>query len=316
MITVPGIYLDIAAAAYHDDPCPAPSFTQSIGKIILDSSPAHARLAHPKLCPPVADDDDEPEKYTASTVIGEAAHALLIGRGKTIVVGDFDSWRSGDAKKVRAEALAAGKVAILPHHMARAYAMVEVARGQLDAAGYFAAFHTGFNADPHGAGEVVLAWQDDGLWCRTMIDWLATDRREVFDYKSSGLSCAPHAVEDRPSVMGWDIQAAMHERGLDALDPANAGRRKHFYIPQENFEPYALTVVEISEADLTLGRKKLAMAFSVWSACMSAGHWPMYPAETVLSRPRGHTETKWLEREVAHHERRGREAMLTDLSGG
>ncbi len=83
--------------------------------------------------------------------------------------------------------------------------------------------------------------------------------------------------------MGWDIQAAMHERGLDVLDPDNAGRRKHFYVNQENEPPHALTVVEISEADLTMGRKKLTMAIDIWSTCMATNTWPAYPAETVLS---------------------------------
>lgn len=292
----PGIYLDVSAADYHADPCETPSFTQSIAKVLLDQSPAHARLAHPRLAPPVTA-EDEPEKYVAAQAIGDAAHALLIGRGKTLAVFDFDSWRGKNAD-ARKAAVAEGKTPILSHHMARAYAMVEATRGQLGAE------HDWFFSQAVGSGEVVLAWQENGLWLRTMIDWINVQTKlVVVDYKSTALSCAPHAVEDRPSVMGWDIQAAMHERGLDALDPDNAGRRKHFYVNQENEPPYALTVVEISEADLTMGRKKLAMAFDIWSRCMASGQWPMYPAETVLSRPRGYLETKWLEREVAHHER-------------
>ncbi len=195
--------------------------------------------------------------------------------------------------------------------MARAYAMVEATRGQLGAE------HGWFFSQAVGSGEVVLAWQENGLWLRTMIDWINVQNKQVVvDYKSSGLSCAPHAVEDRPSVMGWDIQAAMHERGLDVLDPQNAGRRQHFYVNQENEPPYALTVVRISEADLTMGRKKLAMALDIWLHCMASGQWPAYPTETVISRPRGYLETKWLEREVTHHERKQREPMLTDMSGG
>lgn len=301
MIKAPGIFLDMSAADYHADPCETPSFSQSIGKIILDRSPAHARIAHPRLAPPVAAEDEEPEKYVAAKAIGDAAHALLIGRGKNIAVGDFDAWRSKDAQAFKTDALAKGHTPILPHHMARAFAMVEAARVQLADAGHENMF------DPQlGAGEAVIAWQEDGgLWCRAMIDWLAIDtKRIVLDYKSSGLSCAPHAVEDRPSVMGWDMQAAMHERGLDVLDPENAGRRKHYFINQENEPPYALTVIQISESDLTMGRKKLAMALDVWSACMKAGHWPLYPAEVVMSRPRGYLETHWLEREVTHHERK------------
>lgn len=298
MIKQPGIYTDIAAADYLDDPCPEPSFTQSIAKVLLDASPAHARLAHPRLAPPVAADDEEPEKYDSAKAIGDAAHVLLIGRGKQIATINFDSFRSKDAKDLRSLALSRGQTPILPHHMTRAYAMVEAARGQLGAE------HDWFFSQAVGSGEVVLAWQENGLWLRTMIDWINVQNKSVIvDYKSTALSCAPHAVEDRPSVMGWDIQAAMHERGLDVLDPKNAGRRKHFYVNQENEPPYALTVIQISEADLTMGRKKLAMALDIWARCMASGQWPTYPAETVISRPRGFLETKFLEREIAHHER-------------
>ncbi len=313
MITAPGIFTDIAAAEYFADPTPEPSFTQSIAKVLLEQSPAHARLAHPRLCTPAAAEEEETEKYVAAQAIGDAAHALLLGRGKRIAVGDFDAWRSANAKLFRAQALENGHTPILTHHMARAYAMVEAAREQLvelDVPELFG---------PQGRSEVVAAWQEDGMWCRTMIDWLGAGRTVVADYKSTAMSCAPHVVEDRPSVLGWDMQAAMHERALDTLDPENAGRRSHLFVNQENEPPYALTMIRISEADLTMGRKKLGMAADIWRRCTISGEWPRYPAETVLSRPRSYLETRFLEREVAHDEAKRaakRDPMLADLMGG
>lgn len=310
-ITEPGIYRDLAPADYFADPCPSPSLTQSIAKILIDESPAHARLAHPRLVPPVAEDaaeEDTAEKYDAVKAIGNAAHAALIGRGRDIAEGNFDSWRSKDAKTFKAEALASGKIVILSKHLARAQDMIKAASYQLDAAGHRDAFRK-------GNGEVVLAWREGDVWFRTMIDWLV-DTTKPYDYKSTGLSVAPHVVVDRPSLEGWDIQAAMHERGLDALDPTNAGRRTFHYINQENEPPYALVPVRISEHDLTMGRKKLDYAIEIWRRCMELNTWPLYPADTVMSRPRAWTEARWLERELEHEEHRGREPMLTDLRGG
>jgi len=301
-ITKPGLYFDFDPAAYLRDPCPKPSFSQSIAKVLLDQSPAHARLAHPRLSRP----DAEPQDYNADRAIGDAAHALLLGRGKRLAVADFGDWRTAAAKLFKADAIDEGTTPILTHHMARAYAMVKAAREQIAEADLPELFSS------DGDCEVVAAWTEDGLWCRTMIDWLGASRMVVADYKTTGMTCAPHAIEDRPSLMGWDIQAAMHERALDTLDADNAGRRAHFYINQENDPPYALSVIRISEADLTMGRKKLGMAADIWRRCMISGEWPRYPAEVVMSRPRQYLETKFLEREIAHDERKQRAPLAVD----
>jgi hypothetical protein len=306
----PGIYRDVAAVDYFADPCPTPSLTQSIAKILLERSPAHARLEHPKLAPPHADDDEPAEKYEKVKAIGNAAHALLIGRGKELAVLDFDSFRKDKAKEARDEAEAAGKTPVLFKHKQIAADMVMAARLQMDG-------HPAAPLFRQGAGEVVLAWKEGDLWFRAMVDWLHDDLTKVDDYKTTGLCCAPHVVADRPGEMGWDIQAAMIERGLDALDPDGAGRRRFRFINQENEPPFALTVIEISESDMTMGRKKLAMAVDIWSRCMASSEWPAYPAETVLSRPRGWTEARWLEREVAYADAGiKRKPMLTSLAGG
>jgi hypothetical protein len=310
-IDKPGFYYDIPSQAYFGDPCVTPSLTQSIAKVLLDRSPAHARLEHPRLCPP-ASDDDEPEKYVKAQAIGNAAHALLIGRGKELAVGEFDNWTTKDSKKFKIEATAAGKTVILAKHLECADEMVGAALNQLEG---MPEHRTAFRSGA-GSGEVVLAWQEDSLWFRTMVDWYRDMRPSCYDLKTSGMSCAPHAVEDRASLMGWDLQGAMHERGMDAIDPQNAGRRKYYFVALENEPPYGLTVVELSEHDLTMGRKKLQMAVDIWRRCMATNTWPVYPPETVLSRPRGYTETKFLEREIAYDERRKREPMLTDLAGG
>lgn len=327
-ITLPlgqGIHFDIPASVYFDDPCPEPSLTQSIVKVLLERSPGHARLEHPRLSTAEQPVEEEAEKYDKVKAIGNAAHALLIGRGKELAVGDFDSWRTKEAKTFREYAEAKRLTPILIDHHSIAEKMVEAAIEQLLVTEHADAFRP-----DGGDGEVVLAWCEEGTWLRTMIDWKMRAGARCYDYKTTGLSCAPHAVEDRPGELGWDVQAAMHERGLDILDPDNIGRRKFFFINQENEPPYALTPIRISEADLTLGRKKLEAGLDIWRACVASGEWPLYSPATVLSHPRGYTEARWLEREVAMDTYRGHPSyrdtrrkiaarggpMLTDLSGG
>lgn len=287
MITKPGIYTDVEPARYFEDPCPAPSFTQSLAKLILDRSPAHARLEHPRLTPPEA--DDEPEKYVAAQAIGNAAHALMIGRGRAIAEGEFNDWKTKAAQQFKADHQADGKIVILSKHMVRAQAMVHAARLQLAAAGWRRAFR-------EGHGEVVIAWEEDGLWFRSMIDWMV-DTGELYDLKTSGMSCAPHAVPMLGVDAGWDIQAAMHERGLDNLDPDNAGRRRFRFVPQENDAPFALVPVELTEAWLTMGRKKLQRAIDIWRACITKNQWPAYPNAVLRPEYPEWQERRWLDRE-------------------
>lgn len=302
-IKQPGIFLDMAAADYFADPCPEPSLTQSIAKILIERSPAHAVLEHPRFAPP-AEDDDEPEKYVAAQAIGNAAHVLMIGRGKALAVAAFDNWMSKDAKAFKAEATAAGKTPILEKHFAEANNMVNAARAQLDAIGWKDAFKLGH-------GEVVIAWKEGETWFRSMIDWMPATTI-LYDYKTSAASLAPHLIAPKMESDGWHVQAAMHERGLDAIDPRQAGRRYFRFIAQENKPPYALLGIELDEHWLTLGRKKLEYAVGMWRACMASGEWPAYPSEPFCPPYPGFRETQWLGREIANEERRQRPRIAAD----
>jgi hypothetical protein len=304
-IDAPGFYTTMTAADYFADPCPAPSLTQSVAKILLAKSPLHAWHAHPRLNPDYRHDDNT--KFD----IGNIAHRLLIGRGKDVVVLDFDDWRKSAAKEAREEASARGQFAVLGKHYSKAEAMVRAAREQLHNCGLGELFEEGY-----GLGEVVTAWQEDNIWLRQMCDWLTTDLRAFADYKSTEMSAAPHTLSRKMVNDGWAIQAAMGERGLDTISPTTAGRRRYLFVVQEDTKPYALTVAEIGEAALTMGRKQLDMAVAIWRHCIETDRWPGYPEEIARPEYPGWAETEWLNREIAHDERRQREPMLTDLRGG
>ncbi len=310
-IVEPGIYPGFDVDSYFADPAPTPSLTQSIAKVLIERSPAHAKLEHPRLAPPTTADEPA-EKYVVAQAIGNAAHQIMIGRGKDIAEANFDNWRGKDAAAFRTDAEAAGKCVILSKHLARAQDMVKAASFQLEAVGWREAFRV-------GEGEVVIAWKEGNLWFRSLIDWMQSPTM-LYDLKSTGLNCAPHAIASMIEKAGWHLQAAMHERGLDVLDPANAGRRKFRFVAIENEPPYALAAVELTEHWLTMGRKMLDHAVGIWSQCLTRNVWPAYPPEVMRPEFPGYAEAKWLTREIEHDERqrapRKREPMLTDLSGG
>jgi PDDEXK-like domain of unknown function (DUF3799) len=294
-----GIHFDMDSATYFADPCPAPSLTQSLAKLILDKSPRHAWLKSPQLNPAWAPGDAD--GYDSDRAIGNAAHAYMLGRGKQVEVMTHTNFRTKDAQEIRDAALDAGRVPILPHHDERAHAMVNVGVAQLIERDY----RDLFDPDPQlGHSEVVVICQYNGLWLRSMIDWLSEDRRIVADYKTGGMNCAPHAIDMKMKSGGVEIQAAMHELILDTIDPDNAGRRQHIFVFQENDEPYALNAFPLSEEWLTMGRKQLAMAMHQWAECIATMRWPLYPIDAGCPAYPGYQATKLLAREIEYEDRR------------
>ncbi len=262
----PGIHLDIPTADYFLDPAESPSLTQSIASVLLDRSPRHAALRHPRLNP--AWEPYEDTKFN----IGNAAHKLLIGRGKELVIVEADDWRTKAAKEARDSAIDAGKVAILAHQHRTAEAMAAAFLEQTD----FGEVRAAFDPSVGGHGEVVIIAEYEGVTLRSMVDWMR-DTTHLDDLKTTGISASPDRLPYAMADGEWDLQAAIQERILDVLDPSTAGRRHHYFYLQENDDPYEVTVCELPESVMTIGRAKLDRAIGIWQMCMQAGRWPGYP---------------------------------------
>ncbi len=284
----PGIYRDITEAEYRADPFGG-SFTQSLAKVVLAHSVLHAReesaLAEPR------EEDDEAEKYVKAQAIGNAVHKTILGRGKDIEVIDAKDFKKDIAKQARDAATAAGRVPILAKHKLIADRMAQRAYEQLMR-------HEDKDAFTNGSGEVMIAWQEDGVWFRALIDWLSDDLRTVDDFKSSGMSMAAHVLGKRAETAGWHVQHAFIRRGLDALDPGNAGRRRHRNIAQEQFHPFALNVMHHDKYWLTMGEKKVDAAVTAWKAARKANRWACYPPVSVCPEYPKYAESQWLDREL------------------
>jgi hypothetical protein len=285
-IEKPGIYRGVTEADYRVDPCPQPSLTQSLCKVLIERSPRHAWTACPRLNPDWLPDDET--KFD----LGNVAHRIVLGRGKDFEIGNFDDWRTNAAKSFRAEAHESGKVAVLLHQFEQASTMAQEAFRQISK-------HEDADAFTGGDAEVMIAWEENGIWFRSLIDWLHEDLLTVDDYKSTGMSIAPHVIGIRAEAAGWHLQAAFIERGLDILHPVSAGRRRYRFIAQETEPPHALNVMHMSEHWMTMGRKKVEAAATIWRACMKTGNWPAYPRHGIVPDYPGWQENRWLERETS-----------------
>ncbi len=268
MILKSGIHLDVPSADYFADPCEQPSLTQSIASVLLSQSPRHAALRHPRLNP--AWEPYEDTKFN----IGNAAHKLLIGRGKELVIVEADDWRTKDAKAQRDEAHEAGKVALLAHQHRTATDMADAFAEQI---ADIIACNGAFNSNGGGgSGEVVIIAEYQGVILRSMIDWMR-DTTHLDDLKTTGKSASPDRLPYAMAEGGWDLQAAMQERILDVLDPGGQGHRHHYFYLQENDDPYEVTVCELPESVMTIGRAKLDKAIGIWRTCTETNRWPGYP---------------------------------------
>lgn len=285
-ITEPGIYRGVLDADYRSDPCPSPSLTQSAVKTLIERSPLHAWTDSQRLNPNYEPNDDT--KFD----LGNVAHSIILGRGKDIEVVEFADWRTKAAQQAREAASQQGKIAVLLHQFEQATEMVAAAWAQLEK-------HDDSDAFSKGAGEVMIAWEENGVWFRSLIDWLHDDLRTVDDYKSTGMSVAPHILGIRAQAAGWEIQAAFIERGLNALDPDGAGRRRYRFIAQETGKPNALSVMHMDEHWLTMGRKKVTIGVEMWRTAIECNWWPGYPRRSIVPEYPGFKENQWLEREMS-----------------
>lgn len=283
-ISTPGFH-EIAAADYHADPCPDPSLSSSIASWMIERSPLHAWSRHPRLNPECIVD----RKKIFDR--GSAVHKLTLGAGADIRVIDADSYRSKDAQTARDQAYETGQIPMLADDMTSAHAMADIGRATIQRL-----------LGSTGIAEQVMVWREGETWCRSMVDIMRQDRTVIIDLKTTSASAAPADARRRFFSEDYSIQAAFIERGLNALDPENAGRRKIIYLFQETDEPYACCPIEVGEGVLHIGRKKVAAAIKLWSACMKANVWPGYPLNPVRADPPSWWADAWENKQIEEAE--------------
>ena len=265
----PGVYFTITEAEYHADPCPVPSLSSSIARVLYDESPFHARHWHPRLNPqPIEDKPDRPMD------IGSAFHKFMLGKGRDVELVPFEDYKKRDARDARDAIRAAGKIPLLQSDAASVEVLNAAAVEQLADLGrgdIFTACDT----------EVTLVWREDnGVWCRARLDSLPKDAGDVphlilSELKSTDGSADIDTWTGRYFANGYDIQAAFYRRGLFRLFP-NLRTVTFEHVVLEQRPPNALNIVTASnqaneEADLIVGH-----TISLWGECMRTGQWPSY----------------------------------------
>jgi len=291
----PGRY-KLAAKDYHADPCPRPSLSSTIAKILLKESPLHAWHNHPRLNTKIT-----PRQATFMD-IGSVAHELLLQDGSRTVVIDAPDYRTKAAQDAKAKAYAEGKVPILSKHYVGAQAMVVTAITYLREC-FGNRTVKAMLKDPANHTEQALIWQDQSshpgaapVWCRSMVDWLQEDGT-IVDYKTTATSVRSDNIERHLFAMDYHVQNAFYERGMDRLFPDGAGHRRFLFLFQEVTPPFACQLIRVDEGALHIARRMVHEAIDDWSWCLDNGQWPSYPARAcTVMMPNWQTD-KWMRHE-------------------
>jgi hypothetical protein len=286
------LYPSVPASDYHEDnTADGPTLSSSIANILVTSSPAHARAAHPRL------NENFERKTEDKFDLGTVVHALLLQGLNVMDVLAFPDYKTNAAKEARDQARAHGRIPILTKDAHRVTEMVNAVAAHL----------ADFQADPipltNGKPEQTIVWEEQGVMCRARIDWLHDDMSAIDDLKTTSRSANPDAWSRNLYAYGCDVQAAFYLRGLNQIvDPASAGvgyGTQWRWLVVETTPPYALSVVTPGPDVLALADAKVDYALATWKRCLETDTWPGYPRRVATAELPAWEESRWLAREAA-----------------
>lgn len=259
MILPHGLHLNVPHADYHADPHELPSLSSHVANILIKSSPARARLSHPRLV-------WKHKPSTSDQIENSIMHDLLLGGGADIVEVDAKDLRTDAAKKARDEALAAGKNPIIKAKLDELRRQSERIRACIP-----------FLSSPGLITEATAIWTADGCPCRCRID--ALDSFTVYDVKIFP-DVTPSEADRAAAANGYFVQAAANIDGVESTVEGAIGRAKFVLAFIDPNEPEIGTIYrEVKGQALEIGRSRWNRAKSLWVRCLNDDKWPGFSTE-------------------------------------
>lgn len=242
-------------------------------------SASGAKLLLPPSCPAKFKWALDNPRHSDAFDFGTVAHRLILGKGSEIVPLDYDSFRTKDAKAAQAAVRAEGKTPILANEYDRAVDLAAAVNAHPEARLLFS----------DGEPEVSAFWTDEetGIQRRARFDWLRNvteGRRLLIGDLKTARSSEPTEFGKACADYGYAIQAANYidaVRALD-LDPDPA----FLFVAVEKEPPYVVTVGQLDDDSLAVGRYLLRKAIRLFAECVERDDWPGYAqGVTELSLP-------------------------------
>jgi hypothetical protein len=261
-----GIHRNVPEAAYHDDPGVEPSASSGILRTIIGSTAKHAWQKHPRL-----NSAYEPSVGTEAMNRGSILHALTLETPPPFRVLDVADYRSGAAKALRDETIAAGLIPVKSADINELYDIAASIRAGLKAMPeVWAAMQ---DAVASQMTEVSLLWREQGVLCRCRYDTLPAARfGATYDPKFTGLSAEPDAF-GKKVTNDYAFQADLYPRAVKAL---RGDSPLFVFVAIETNAPYGITLHALDPEAADLARQKVDAALAVWAQCLRSGVWPSY----------------------------------------
>lgn len=260
-----------AARLVHGMPDPeyraAPGISQSALKTISDSP---ARYVWEKDHPVTKDVFD----------FGHVVHGIVLGVGEPTERLDFPDRRTKEYRAAEKAARDAGRVPLLASAYDTAQACANAVLTHPLAGPILTA---------PGASEVSMWWTDPvtGVECKGRADRVVVAGGQHFlvDLKTVGQSSAPAAFARQAASLGYHLQASFYTDGYEAI----TGERPVFLnVVAEAKEPHLVSVVQLDDEALDIGRARYLDALATYQRCVESDVWPGYTdvLTTTISLPR------------------------------
>lgn len=211
-----------------------------------------ARFRYEQLNPPAS---------TGVFDFGKLAHKLILGEGADIVPIDFPDYRTKDAKALRDEARAEGKIPALASEVAAAEQMASRVHAHPAANVLFS----------DGRPEVSGSWVDEAT--RTTLrfrpDWLTDDT--CVDVKTCA-SADPAVFGKSVANYRYHLQAAWYIAGL----AAHGIDARFVFVCVEKTPPFLVSVIELDQEALMEGARLMRQAVDLYAHCVDTDTWPAY----------------------------------------
>ena len=275
-IAEPGIY-DLTEKQYHADPVIVPSFSRSIAKLFVELSPAHARAAHPRFGGDgaILEDDAEHEAEQRDTQedrdVGSVAHAMFLRGEKIAELVPFNTYQTKEAKRLRDEILAAGKIPLKVTKHDETMRLVDALE----------AYRARTGAFTKGKPEQTLIWREGETWCRCMVDWLPDDAgAPLQDLKTTAGRAVPAVWTRRCFSTFAHLQTVFYPRGAAEVRDGEVPAGMHYHVA-ETKPPFGIRKFELTDAATEVAAAQLEYALAQWRWCMKEASWPGYDEGTV-----------------------------------